>query len=252
MIDHSGKVAAVTGGARGIGKAIAGALASGGASVAVVDINGEGAEQTASELKARFSVETRAVVLDVSSKKDVVAVFERLASELGVIDILVNNAGITTNVHTIASMPPESWDREISINLSGAFYCARQVLPSMAERNWGRVVNLSSLAGASGGFGQCSYSASKAGLLGLTKTIALEYGKKGITANAVLPGLVNTAAAAAIPEDLRQRIINTCPAGRMAEPDEIAGVVSFLASSGASYINGAEILATGGSELFTF
>ena len=252
MIDHSGKVAAVTGSARGIGEAIARGLARSGARVAILDINGEGAERVANELAEASSVQTFASALDVSRKADVVAVFKQLAEKLGSVDILVNNASITTNVNTIEKMPLESWDREISINLSGAFYCVKQVLPSMGEKSWGRVINISSLAGASGGYGQSSYAASKAGLLGLTKTISLEYAKNNITANAVLPGLVNTDAASAIPEKLRQRIINTVPNRRMAEPEEIANVVSFLASEAASYVNGAEIFATAGAELFTF
>ncbi len=252
MIDHSGRVAAVTGSARGIGKSIARTLAASGANVAILDVNGDGAQACARELKEECSVITWAASLDISSKEQVVDVFERLTAEIGAVDILVNNAGITTNVNVITEMPMDAWDREISINLSGAFYCAKQVLPSMAERQWGRIVNISSLAGAIGGFGQCSYAAAKAGLLGLTKTIALEHARNNITANAVLPGLVNTEAAAAVPEKLRERITNTAPIRRMAEPEEIANTVSFLASAEASYINGAPIFVTAGAELFTF
>jgi len=252
MIDHSGRLAVVTGGARGLGKAIARALAQGKARVALLDINGDGAREAASEIATQTGAATWSHALDVSRKEEVMYVFSRLAEDFGPADILVNNAGITTNVHPIADMPLDDWDREVAINLSGAFYCAKQVLPGMSERGWGRVIDISSLAGAIGGFGQVSYSASKAGLLGLTKTIALEYARKGITANAVLPGLANTAAAAAIPEHLRERIINTVPSRRIAEPEEIASVVSFLASAGASYVNGAEMFVTGGAELFTF
>ena len=252
MIDHSGRIAAVTGSARGIGRAIADALASGGAGVAILDINAEGARAAAGAIAAEHSVQTWSAEVDVSDKQAVARVFRQLDDELGHVDILVNNAAITSNVATVANMSMEDWDNELSINLSGAFYCARQVIPGMAERNWGRIINISSAAGSMGGYGQCSYSAAKAGLLGLTKTIALEYARNNVTANAVIPGLVNTEAAAGIPEPMRERIIRTIPIRRMAEPGEIANIVSFLGSSAASYVNGAEVFATAGSELFTF
>ena len=251
-MNHSNKIAVVTGSARGIGRAIANSLAKDGANVAILDINGQGAKATAEAVKREFNVRTWSAELNVMEKGSAVKVFQELKQKFGQIDILVNNAGITTNVHTIVDMPMENWDKELSINLSGAFYCIKQVLPAMIEKKWGRIVNISSLAGASGGYGQCSYAASKAGLLGLTKTIALECARYNITANAVLPGLVNTDAAAAIPEPLRQRITNTSPSRRMAEPSEIANVVSFLASQEASYMNGAEVFVTAGAELFTF
>ena len=252
MINHHNKTAVITGSARGIGRAIANALAKDGANVAILDINAQGAKATAEAIKKEFNVRTWSAELNVMEKENVLKVFQELDQKFGQSDILVNNAGITTNVHTITEMPMENWDKELSINLSGAFYCIKQVLPSMIKKKWGRIVNISSLAGASGGYGQCSYASSKAGLLGLTKTIALECARYNITANAVLPGLVNTDAAAAIPENLRQRIANTSPGRRMAEPSEIANVVSFLASQEASYMNGAEIFVTAGAELFTF
>jgi 3-oxoacyl-[acyl-carrier protein] reductase len=252
MIDHSGKIAAVTGSARGIGRAIAQALAGGGADVAILDINGEGAQATAETIASEHSVRAWAAALDVSDKEAVVRVFQQLNDELGRVDILVNNAAITTNVNTVVKMPMEDWDNELRINLSGAFYCIKQVLPGMVERNWGRIINISSAAGTMGGYGQCSYSASKAGLIGLAKTIALEHARDNITANAVIPGLVNTGAAADIPEKMRERIVKATPIRRMADPEEIANVVSFLVSDGASYMNGAEVSATAGIELFTF
>ena len=252
MIDHSGRTAAVTGSARGIGRAIARALAGGGADVAILDINAEGAQDVASAIAEEYSVRTWSAAVDVADKQAVAEVFQELQTELSPVDILVNNAAITTNNNTIVNMPAESWDNEISINLSGAFYCIKQVLPGMIERNWGRIINISSAAGAMGGYGQCSYAASKAGLLGLTKTIALECARNNVTANAVVPGLVNTGAAAAIRDDLRERITKTIPSRRMAEPEEIAYVVCFLASEAARYMNGAEVFATAGIELFTF
>lgn len=251
-IDHSGKTAVVTGAARGIGRAIAMALAENKARVAVLDLEGNLATSTAEAIANAHGVQTWAASMDVSSKEQVASVFAALREQFGTVDILVNNAGVTTNVGTVVELSEERWDRELAINLSGAFYCCRQVLPGMMERQWGRIVNISSVVGAMGGYGQAGYAACKAGLLGLTKTLALEYARQNITANAILPGLVNTAAAAAIPEPLRQRIINTAAMRRMAEPEEIAGVASFLASQAASYMNGSEVYVSGGCELFTF
>lgn len=252
MMLHTGKVAVVTGGARGIGLAIAKALAQGGADVALLDINGDGAKQSADTVAKEHSVRAWAAALDISDKNAVVEVFTRLRQELGPVDILVNNAGLVTNVSKIVDMTFASWDFEVGINLSGAFYCVKQALPDMVAHNWGRIVSISSAAGVMGGYGQCAYASCKAGLLGLTKTIALEHARHGITANAVVPGLVNTNAAAMMGEKIRERIIATVPSRRMAEPSEIASVVSFLASQGASYMNGAEVHVTGGCELFTF
>lgn len=252
MIDHTGKVAVVTGSARGIGLAIAKALAQGGADVAFLDINGDGAQQAAEAIAQKHGVRTWAAALDIADKTAVAAVFAQLKQDFGPVDILVNNAGLVTNVARILDMPLENWDLEISINLSGAFYCIKQVLADMVARDRGRIVSISSAAGVMGGYGQCSYSSSKAGLLGLTKTIALEHGRHHITANAVVPGLVNTDAAAMMGEKVRERIIATVPSRRMAEPHEVASVVSFLASQEASYVNGAEVHVTGGCELFTF
>jgi len=185
MIDHAGSIDTVTGSARGIGRAVAKTLAAGGAYVAILDINEEGARAAAEELEAQYSVRTSSGSLDVADKETVVEAFQRLSEEFGHIDILVNNAAITTNINMIADMPMENWDREIGMNLSGAFYCAKQVLPGTVERKWGRIVNVSSAAGAMGGCGQCSYAASKAGPLCLTKTIALEYARNNVAANAL-------------------------------------------------------------------
>jgi 3-oxoacyl-[acyl-carrier protein] reductase len=192
------------------------------------------------------------LALDVSDIFSVRKSFEEAKKKLGAIDILVNNAGITTNVATVIKMSEENWNRELSINLSGAFYCSKQVLPDMAERKWGRIINISSGAGTRGGFGQCSYSAAKAGLLGFTKVVALEHARDKITSNALVLGLIRTDAYEAIREDMRIRIEKTIPIRRPGEPNEVAEVVAFLASERASYINGADIHVTAGQEMFTF
>lgn len=246
-----GKIALITGAARGIGKSIALTLGREGAHVAVTDINREGIEEVAREI-VEMGRKSAAIVLDVSNVTSVRNGFLETKKQLGPIDILVNNAGITTNVGTVIKMPEENWDRELTINLSGVFYCTKQALPDMSARKWGRIINISSGAGTMGGFGQCSYSASKAGMLGFTKVVALEHARDNITSNALVLGLIHTDAYDSIRDDLRARIEKRIPLRRPGEPAEVAEVVAFLASERASYINGAEINVTAGQELFVF
>ncbi len=247
----TGKVAVVTGGARGIGRTICLVLADEGANVAVLDRLVEGAEETAQMIREK-NRKSMAVSVDVSDYASVTSAFEKIVAGLGPVDVLVNCAAITDNMATIDKMTPEAWNREISVNLTGAFYCIKQVAPSMAERKWGRIINISSRAGLDGGFGQCSYAASKAGLFGLTKTAALEYARFGVTANVVYPALVNTPASQALPDEMRQRIIRKIPTRRLQEPEEIAHAIAWVSSVQAKSINGAEVGVTGGGELFTF
>jgi len=250
-MDLRGKTAFVTGSARGIGKAIALTLARDGADVAVSDINFPGVKEVSEEI-IRMGRRSMSLMMDVSDIASVRKAFEEARKKMGEIDILVNNAGITTNVATVIKMSEENWNRELSINLSGAFYCTKQVLADMVARKWGRIINISSGAGTRGGFGQCSYSASKAGLLGFTKVVALEHARDNITSNALVLGLIRTDAYKAIREDMRIRIEKTIPIRRAGDPNEVAEVVAFLASERSSYINGAEINVTAGQELFTF
>jgi len=197
------KTALVTGAARGIGKAIALTLVREGADVAVTDINQAGIREVAQEA-AKMGRKSAHVVLDVSDVDSVRNGFAEAKKRLGPIDILVNNAGITTNVATVVRMTEDNWNRELAINLSGVFFCTKQVLPDMVARKWGRIINISSGAGTMGGFGQCSYSASKAGMLGFTKVVALEHAKDNITSNVLVLGLVRTDAYTAIREDMRE------------------------------------------------
>lgn len=268
MSPLSGKVALVTGAARGIGRAIALALAEAGAEVAIADIHLEKYQgERYYRLKQRWSTDEEntstwsavqqlgrralGVECDVSDHQQVKQGVARVQAELGNIDILVNNAGVVNNLAPLASMTLEAWNRELSINLTGAFQCIQEVIPGMAERSWGRIVNISSVAALMGAAAQVAYAASKAGLLGLTKTVAREYAAQGVTCNAVLPGLIATPLVLSMPEDIRAGTIRGVPAARLGQPAEVAALVTFLASPAAGYINGVEIPVDGGLLLGT-
>lgn len=245
------KVCFVSGAARGKGngKAIALKLAEKGAAVAVGDIRYEEAQGVADEVKAK-GCKSLAVRMDVSKYDEVAAGFDLIKKELGPVDILVNNAAIMTNIGTISAMKKEAWEKEIAVNLSGAFFCIKQVFDDMADKKWGRIINISSVAGIMGGYGQCSYSASKAGLIGLTKTIALEGARFGITANAVTLGIIGTDAFYDLPEKVREGVIRRVALRKEGSPQDVASVVAFLSSDEAKYLTGANLLVTGGLELF--
>jgi NAD(P)-dependent dehydrogenase (short-subunit alcohol dehydrogenase family) len=191
------------------------------------------------------------VQADVANPADVEAMVERVWNELGPIDVLVNNAGIVDNVAPLERMSHTAWARELAVNLSGAFNLIQAVVPEMARRQWGRIVNVSSVAALGGLHHQAGYAASKAGLLGLTKTVALEYGRRGITCNVVLPGLIATPLVLAMPEEIRESAVAATPARRLGEPAEVAHLIAFLASERAAFINGAEIPVDGGMRLNT-
>ncbi|MHB1127331.1 MAG: 3-oxoacyl-ACP reductase FabG [Bacillota bacterium] len=246
-----GKVALVTGAARGIGRATALGLAEDGAHVVVADLNVEGVRQTAAEVAA-LGRKAVGVYIDIASSDLVKQAFEQARAELGPVDILVNNAAITTNVAVIRKMQIKDWERELAVNLTGAFNCIREALNGMVTRKWGRIINISSGAGALGGYGQAGYASTKAGILGLTKTVALEHARDGITCNAILPGLIQTDAADAINPEMRARITRRIPLRELGRPEDIAYVVAFLASDRARYINGAELNVSAGQELFTY
>jgi len=273
-IDLSGRVALVTGGSRGLGRADALTLAGAGADVAIADIQLESdsgdaadrygplaqaaraqglvyAEQTAEEIRA---LGRRAVALrcDVTEREQVAETVERVAAEIGPVDILVNNAGTLDHVGRLPDQSPELWERDLRVNLTGAFNCAQEVWPGMVERGWGRIVNMASVAGTLGGFGQASYSTTKAGLLGLTKSLALEGARHGITVNAIVPGVIATEAFAFGNAELNERMIRRTALRRAGEPQEVANAIAFLCSDLASYITGIELNVSGGIELFTF
>ncbi|HEY2937928.1 MAG TPA: SDR family NAD(P)-dependent oxidoreductase [Gaiellaceae bacterium] len=272
-IDLSGRVALVTGGSRGLGRADALTLARAGADVAIADIQLESdeedverwgvlaaaAKQQGLVYTERTVVEIRAlgrrgVVLkcDVSDRAQVDAAVASVVEELGSVDILVNNAGTLDHVGQFHDQRPELWERDLQVNLTGAFNCAQAVWPHMKERGWGRIVNMASVAGTLGGFGQASYSTTKAGLLGLTRTLALEGGRHGITCNAIVPGVIGTEAFDFGNPAMNERIVNRTVFKRPGEPQDIANAIAFLCSDLAGYVTGVELNVSGGVELFVF
>ena len=245
----TGQTALVSGAARGIGRAIALRLARDGADVALIDIN-PAIEETATLVRelGRKAIAVRVDIADATAVRGAVA---RIAADLGPVDLLVNNAGIVNNIASVEKMTDEAWDAEIGANLTGAFNLVRACIGSMAERGFGRIVNISSVAARGGLARQVGYSATKAGLLGLTHTVALEYARNGVTCNAVLPGMVETENVKAIPPEIREAAIAATPVRRFGEPEEIAALVAFLCGAEAGYITGAEIDISGGGHLNT-
>jgi NAD(P)-dependent dehydrogenase (short-subunit alcohol dehydrogenase family) len=241
------RVVLITGAARGIGRASALVLAREGAHVGVADVLPE-VQETAREI-ATLGRHSAFALFDVSDPDQVAEGVAKIRGELGEIEILVNNAGVVTNIARLTKMTHEAWQREISINLSGAFNLIKEVIGPMVERAWGRIINISSGAAAGGLHKQIGYAASKAGLLGLTKTVTLEHARDGITCNAILPGLIGTELANMMPEEIRERATAMIPARRMGETEEVGHLIAFLASDRAAYINGAEIRLDGGMGL---
>src|SRR5213080_433966 len=273
-IELSGRVALVTGGSRGLGRADALTLARAGADVAIADIqlesdSGQDAERygvLAQAARAQGMVYTEATVeeiralgrralavkCDVTDRAQVDATVERVVGELASVDILVNNAGTLDHVAQFPDQRPELWERDLRVNLTGGFNCAQAVWPHMKERAWGRIVNMASVAGTLGGFGQASYSTTKAGILGLTKTLAMEGGRHGITANAIVPGIIGTEAFHMASSAMNERIASRTVFKRPGEPQDIANAIAFLCSDLASYVTGIELNVSGGVELFVF
>ena len=246
-----GKVAVVTGGARGIGRAVVEEFVHEGAKVGILDIWDEGMADTARWVRDQGG-EVHTVHADVSDREAVNAAVAEIAEELGPPVILVNSAAVLTNVARIEQMDQALWQRDLDVNLTGVFNCVRAVLPYMQAQQWGRIVTISSVAGVQGGFGQAGYSATKAGVIGLMRTVALEMARYGITANAVYPGIVGTEAFQFIRPDMQERIRKRVVWRREATPAEVAKPIVFLCSEPARYITGIAWDLTGGIELFTF
>ena len=234
------RVALVTGGTRGIGRAICQRLAADGCMVAAgYSGNDDAAIATAKELGI-FVVKGNVGVFG-----DCARAVKEVEDQLGPIDILVNNAGITRD-GVFHKMSPEQWSEVISVNMNSAFNMTRQVIEGMRERNWGRIINISSINGQKGQMGQTNYSAAKAGVIGFTKALAQENARKGITVNAIAPGYINTEMVQAVPENVLAGIVAGIPVGRLGEADEIAAGVSFLAREDAGFITGATLTMNGG------
>jgi NAD(P)-dependent dehydrogenase (short-subunit alcohol dehydrogenase family) len=261
--DLHGRVALVTGASRGIGRAIALALADAGANVAVADLHPEpfsgeryyrmkqrvsGAEEETSTADAVRALGRKATVVevDVSNPGQVELGVAECQRELGPIDVLVNNAGIVNNIAPIAEMDPDAWAHELGVNLTGAFHCVRVVAPGMASRGFGRVINIASIAARVPSLGQPAYSASKAGLVAFTQSVAQEFGRAGVTANAVLPGLIGTPLVRSMPEPIRDGIVAQTAVGRLGEPKDIGSLVAYLASPEAGFITATAIPCDGG------
>jgi 3-oxoacyl-[acyl-carrier protein] reductase len=242
---EEGRVAIVTGGTRGIGRAIALRLAAEGANVAVsYRSKDDAAEETAEAVRAA-GVKCEIFKGDVASPEEVQALFKGVSDVFGRVDILVNNAGITRD-NIMMRMKEDEFDKVIRTNLGGTYLCTRAALRPMVRARWGRIVNISSVVGLVGNSGQANYAASKAGIIGFTKSVAREVAQRGITANAVAPGYVETELTGSLPEEVKDQIRSQVPMGRFGEAEEVAEVVAFLVGEGAGYVTGQTIAVDGG------
>jgi 3-oxoacyl-[acyl-carrier protein] reductase len=237
-------VAFITGGARGIGKAIALGLARNGAHIVVADIDPELSSQAVQEIK-KEPVDAIPMSLNVSDSGSVASAFKAAIERFGKIDILVNNAGITRD-NLVLRMKEEDWDAVMNINLKGVFLCSREAVKLMSKQKYGRIVNIASVVAFMGNPGQANYSASKAGIIGLTKTVAKEYASRGITSNAVAPGFIVTAMTDALPENVKEEMKKAIPIGKFGTVEDVAHAVVFLSLPHSGYITGQVIHVNGG------
>jgi 3-oxoacyl-[acyl-carrier protein] reductase len=244
LMPLSGRVAFVTGASQGIGRTCALRLAKDGATVAVAARNKEKLDELVAEITAAGG-KAAAFALDVADEEQVKPTVKAVIAQFGKIDILVNNAGITRD-QLVMRMKRTDWDAVLQTNLTSAYLCIQQVIPSMLKQRWGRIINITSVFGQMGQAGQANYSASKAGLIGLTMAIAREVGSRNITCNAVAPGFIETAMTAVLSDEFKQNAVKQIPLGRVGTSDDVASAVAFLASDEASYITGHTLSVNGG------
>ncbi len=238
-----GRVSIITGGARGIGKAIAMELADAGSDIVIFDVLDEGVD-TAREIEKKGR-KAGFYKVDITDLDAVNSVVEKVLEEFGRIDILVNNAGITRDT-LLMRMEESDFDLVIKVNLKGTFNCTKAVLKPMMKARWGRIINISSIIGLMGNAGQANYAASKAGIIGFTKSVAKELGKRNITVNAIAPGFIRTPMTEQLSDEVKESYFKLIPLGRFGEPEDVAKVVRFLASDDAGYITGQVIQVDGG------
>ena len=243
----TGKIAVVTGGAQGIGQAIATTLAQEGADVVVADLNANRCQETVDRVQ-QLGRKAMAVSVNVGDWDQVKGMIDHVLKEWERIDILVNNAGITRD-GLLMRMKEEDWQSVLQVNLTGTFFCAKAVLPTMSKQRNGRIVNIASIVGAIGNIGQANYAASKAAVIGLTKTVAREYASRNITVNAVAPGFIDTAMTQDLSADTKESLLNQIPLKRLGQPSDVADAVSFLCSEKAGYITGHVLHVNGGMHM---
>jgi len=241
----TGKNALVTGASRGIGRAIAVELAKNGANIAISYVNNKDkADEVVNEIKG-YGVKAIAVKADVSKEEEVLNMVKIVKESIGSIDILVNNAGINRD-NLLMRMSTEDWDKVIDTNLKGTYLCSKALIRDMIKKKSGKIINIASVAGVAGNFGQTNYSASKAGVIGFTKSLAKEVASRGINVNAIAPGLIETDMTLALKEDIRDSLVKNIPMGRLGTVQDIANIVIFLASEKSNYITGQVINVDGG------
>ena len=238
-------VALVTGGSRGIGRVIAENLAKDGYNIAICYSGNENAAQETIEICKKHGVQAMFIKADVSNANEVSEMFAQIKGLLGAVDVLVNNAGITKD-GLLLRMSEDDFDAVVDINLKGTFLCTKAAIKDMLKAKSGRIINITSIVGVQGNAGQANYCASKAGIIGFTKSVAREYGAKGITVNAVAPGFIQTAMTDVLPEEVKEAYLKQIPLARFGKAKDVANAVSFLASEKASYITGQVIEVTGG------
>ena len=245
----NGKVVLVTGGSRGLGRADALALAEAGADVVIADILD--AEKTVNDVRS-MGRKSIAIKMDVTNVGEVKEGVEKIKKDFGSIDILVNSAATLDHLGQVLEQKDELWERDLRVNLTGTYHCTRAVWPHMQAKKWGRIINMASVAGTLGGFGQASYSTTKAGIIGFTKTLALEGARYGINCNVVCPGIIESESFRIIPPEMRERLAKRTAFRKPGEPEDVANAIVFLASDKAKYITGIVLNVSGGIELFTF